>query len=221
MKYFYLYIFILFSFILFISYYKFKEGFESNKKTYILVGDSILKNNAYVSNEKSIENILFNENQNIHCYAEDHSKIVDIYYQVNKIPDELNSHNTFIFVSAGGNNILSHYVDQNQDITNTSVLEKMFSSYINLIKSIQEKLPKAKIVLLDIYYPINITYRQYYNIIKEWNEMIYDFAGNLKNKVYSVMRVSRHLTQDEDFSFGIEPSYIGGKKIADLILQNY
>ena len=221
MKYFYLYILVLLSFIVFISYYKFKEGFESNEKTYILLGDSILKNNAYVLNEESIENILFNENKKIYCYAQDHSKIVDIYYQVNKISNDLNNPNTIIFISAGGNNILSHYVDQNQDITNTSVLEQIFSAYINLIKSIQEKLPKAKIVLLDIYYPISITYRQYHNIIKEWNEMIYDYAANLKNNIYSVMRVSRHLTQDEDFSFGIEPSSIGGKKIANLILQTY
>ena len=91
----------------------------------------------------------------------------------------------------------------------------------NLIKSIQNRLPKAKIILIDIYYPNNLTYRQYHNIIKEWNTMIYDYSEKPKNNIYSVIRISSHLTQSEDFSFGIEPSSNGGKKIADLILGTY
>jgi hypothetical protein len=223
MKYFYFYIFFLCCFIVIISYYNTYrvEGFTNNKNTYILIGDSILKNDAYVSNGKSIENLIAERNQNIHCFAEDHSKIVDIYSQVDKIPIELNSPNTLIFLSAGGNDILTHYVDQNQDITNTSVLKPMFSSYKNLIKTIQTRLPSAKIVLLDIYYPDNLQYKRFHSIIKEWNEMVYEFAENPKNKIYDTIRISSHLTQNEDFSFGIEPSSSGGKKIADLILGTY
>ena len=145
MKYFYIYILILLIFIVSVSYYnsyKFNEGFDVNNKTYILLGDSILKNDAYVSNGKSIEYLLVDKNKNIHCYAKDNSKIVDIYSQISKIPIELNSPNTLVFISAGGNDILSHYVDQNQDITNTSVLKPMFSAYKNLIKSIQNKITK-------------------------------------------------------------------------------
>ena len=221
MKYFYIYILILLIFIVSVSYYnsyKFKEGFYVNNKTYILLGDSILKNDAYVSNGKSIEYLLVDKNKNIHCYAKDNSKIVDIYSQISKIPIELNSPNTLVFISAGGNDILSHYVDQNQDITNTSVLKTMFSAYKNLIKSIQNKIPKAKIILLDIYYPNNLTYKKFHYIIKEWNSMIYDYA-NLQN--FKVIRISSYLTQNEDFSFGIEPSSNGGKKIADLIADTY
>ena len=223
MKYFYLYVCILLFFIIIISFLntKLSEGFTSNNKIFILLGDSILKNNAYVSDGKSIENLVADRNKNIHCFAEDHSKIVDVYSQINKIPYEFDSPNTFIFLSAGGNDILSHYVDQNQDITNTSVLIPMFSAYKNLIKSIQTRVPKAKIVLLDIYYPENLTYKQFHYIIKEWNNMIYDFAENPKNKIYRVMHISSHLTQKEDFSFGIEPSSSGGKKISDLILTTY
>jgi hypothetical protein len=223
MKYFYLYVCILLFFIIILSFLntKLREGFTTNNKIFILLGDSILKNNAYVSDGKSIENLVADRNKNIHCFAEDHSKIVDVYSQINKIPYEFDSPNTFIFLSAGGNDILTHYVDQNQDITNTSVLIPMFSAYKNLIKSIQTRVPKAKIVLLDIYYPENLTYKQFHYIIKEWNNMIYDFAENPKNKIYSVIRISNHLTQKEDFSFGIEPSSSGGKKIADLILTTY
>lgn len=225
MKYFYLYIFLLFCFLIFNSYlkiYYFKEGFQTNNnKIYILLGDSILKNDTYVSNGKSIENLIAERNKNIHCFAEDHSKIVDIYSQINQIPIELNSPNTFIFLSAGGNDILSHYVDQNQDITDTSILKPMFSAYKNIIKSIQTKLPNAKLILVDIYYPDNLQYKRFHSIIKEWNSMIYDFSKNPNNNIYNVIRISSHLTQNEDFSFGIEPSTSGGKKIADLILGTY
>jgi hypothetical protein len=203
------------------SYYNTKEGFTSNTKSFILLGDSILKNDAYVSNGKSVENLVAERNQNIYCFAEDHSKIVDVYSQIDKIPHEFDSPNTLIFLSAGGNDILSHYVDQNQDITNTSVLNPMFSAYKNLIKSIQKRMPQSKIILFDIYYPDNLTYKQYHFIIKEWNNMIYDFAENPKNKIYGVIRISSHLTQNKDFSFGIEPSSSGGQKIADLILGSY
>jgi hypothetical protein len=224
MKHFYLYIFILSTCIIIISYYNTYisvEGFKNNNKTYILLGDSILKNDAYVSNGKSVESLIMENNKNMKCYAQDHAKIVDIYYQINNIPIEFNTSNTIIFLSAGGNDILTHYVDQNQDITDTSVLRAMFASYKNLIKTIHTRLPNAKIVLLDIYYPDNLNYKQFHYIIKEWNEMIYDYASNPKNNIYGVIRISSHLTQNEDFSFGIEPSSSGGKKIADLILGTF
>lgn len=223
MKYFYLFIFGLFCFIVFMAYYNTNkvEGFTNTIKTYILLGDSILKNDAYVSNGKSIENLISERNSNIHCFAQDHSKIVDIYSQIEQIPIEFDSPNTLIFLSAGGNDILTYYVDQNQDITDTSVLKPMFSSYKNIIKTIQTKLPNAKIFLLDIYYPDNLQYKQFHSIIKEWNSMIYDYAKDPKNKIYGVIRISSHLTQNDDFSFGIEPSSSGGNKIAELILGSY
>lgn len=210
----------LFSFIVFMSYYNTIEGFQT-AKTYILLGDSIFKNDAYVSDGKSVENLVAERNKNMHCFAEDHSKIVDIYSQIDSIPQELDTSNTFVFLSAGGNDILSHYVDQNQDITNTSILRPMFASYKNLVKSIQTRLPKAKLILVDIYYPDNLKYKQFHSIIQEWNNMIYGFAENPKNNIYGVIRISQHLTKSEDFSFGIEPSSVGGKKIANLITETY
>lgn len=221
MRYFYLYIFILSIFIILMAYrntLNVIEGFNTNR-TYVLMGDSILKNNAYVADGKSIESLVIERNNQTYSFAEDHSKISDIFIQVNKLPIELNNPNTFIFLSAGGNNIIAHYIDNNEDATNTSILKPMFGAYKNLIKSIQARLPQAKIVLLDIYYPNNLQYTQFHSIIKEWNSMIYDFAENPKNNIYGVIRISSHLTQNEDFSFGIEPSSSGGKKIADLILS--
>jgi hypothetical protein len=195
------------------------EGFDNNK-TIVLLGDSILKNDAYVSDGKSVEQLVKTTNKTL-CFAEDHSTISDIFIQVNMLPININNQHTYIFLSAGGNNILSHYVDQNNDYTDSSILKPMFSIYKKLVKSIQTRLPEAKINLLDIYYPNNLQYKQFHPIIQEWNDMIYDFAKNPQNNIHSVIKISNHLTQNEDFSFGIEPSSSGGKKIAELLLSTY
>ena len=225
MDYFYLKIFGLILFIIAVSYWntymssKYIEQFNSDKQTFVLLGDSIFKNDAYVSDGKSVENLLVERtNGKTICLAIDHSKIVDIYSQVDKIPDNLNSNLTTIFLSAGGNDILTHYVDQENDSTDTSILGTMFAAYKKLIKSIQKKLPNANIVLLDIYYPENMTYKQYHSIINDWNKMVYEYAG--KNGL-SVLKVSGVLTQPDDFSFGIEPSATGGRKLVDAILSSY
>ena len=184
------------------------------------MGDSILKNDAYVKDGNSIENLLIKHNSNINLYsfAEDNSKIIDIYGQISKIPVEANNPNTYVFLSAGGNDILTHYVDRNEDITDTSVLKPMFSSYKNLIKSIFSRIPNAKIILLDIYYPDNMKYKQYHSIINEWNNMIYSYSN--KNN-YNVLKISGILTHPEDFSLGIEPSAVGSKKLVETILSSY
>jgi lysophospholipase L1-like esterase len=227
MENFYLYIFILLCFIVAVSYwttyassnYALVESFNSDKQSFVLLGDSILKNDAYVSDGKSVEELLVERtNGKTTCLAIDHSKIVDIYSQVDKIPKELNTSQTTVFLSAGGNDILTHYVDQGNDSTDTSILGTMFAAYKKLLKSIQKKLPNANIVLLDIYYPDNMTYKQYHSIINDWNKMVYEYAA--KNGL-SVLKISSVLTKPDDFSFGIEPSATGGRKLVDAILSSY
>jgi hypothetical protein len=224
MKYFYLYIFILVLFIIAVSYYNtyvntFIETFNPDKQSFILLGDSILKNNAYVSDGKSVD-ILLEEKTNgkTICLAVDHSKINDIYEQVFKIPDDLNKPTTTIFLSAGGNDILSYYVDRENDSTDTSAITTFFSAYDKLINSIQKKLQNASIVLLDIYYPNNLTYKKYHHIITDWNKMVYDYASKQN---FSVLKISTILTHEEDFSFGIEPSSNGSKKLVEAIMSVY
>jgi hypothetical protein len=94
----------------------------------------------------------------------------------------------------------------------------MFAAYKNLIKSIQKKLPNANIVLLDIYYPDNMTYKQYHSVIDSWNKMIYEYATQ---NGLSVLKISGVLTQPDDFSFGMEPSASGSRKLVDTILSSY
>jgi hypothetical protein len=224
MNYFYLYIFILVSFIFAVSYFNtyintYKESFNSNKQSFILLGDSILKNDAYVSDGKSVD-ILLKErtNEKSICLARDDSKIVDIYSQIEKIPNDINTNYTTVFLSVGGNDILTHYVEQENSSKDSSVLKTIFSAYKKLIKSIRNKLPNSNIVLLDIYYPDNMKYKQYHSIINEWNNMIYSYSN--KNNC-SVLKISGILTHPDDFSLGIEPSSVGSKKLVETILSSY
>ena len=225
MENFYLYIFILICFIIGVSYWntymssKYIEQFNSDKQTFVLLGDSIFKNDAYVSDGKSVENLFVERTNNkTICLAIDDSKIVDIYSQVDKIPEDLNSNYTTVFLSAGGNDILTHYVEQENELSDTSILGTMFGAYKKLIKSIKNKLPKANIVVLDIYYPNNMTYKQYHPVIDSWNQMVHEYAGE---NGLSVLKISGILTQPDDFSFGIEPSSIGSHKLVDTILSSY
>lgn len=227
---FYLYIFILCFIILSVStfthyykYYVLKEGFSqntNNKRTIILLGDSIIKNNSYVKNGKGIDEILKEKtNGNSYCYAENNSTIVDVYSQVSSIPIELNKESTIIFLSSGGNDILEKYVERDINVENTDILNVIFIAYKKLIKSIQTKMNKSKLVLIDIYYPVNIKYQQYKPILEEWNKLLNDFVGESDD--LSIIKVSNELTDSTDFTLNIEPSDTGGEKIADLILFYY
>jgi hypothetical protein len=227
MNYFYIKLFILILFIIAVSYWNtycssIIESFSSNKnsnKTIVLLGDSILKNNSYVSDGKGVDNLIEERNKNndnIYSLAENNSKIVDIYSQIDKIPIESNNKSTIIFLSSGGNDILSFYVDQQKDPTDTSFLNTMLSEYEKLVKSIQTKMNASQIVLLDIYYPVSTQFAQYRPIIEEWNTLIANYAR--KNSL-GLLQISQTVTASEDFTLGIEPSEKGGTKIAQQIVD--
>jgi hypothetical protein len=180
MNYFYLKIFGLILFIIAVSYWNtycssFIESFSSNKssRAIVLLGDSILKNNSYVPDGKAVDNIIeervLKNDKNIELYslAENNSKIVDVYSQINKIPLDINNKSTNIFLSSGGNDILSFYVDQHGDTTDTEFLNTMLAAYKKLIKSIQTRMNLCQIVLLDVYYPTCNQFVQYKPILGE------------------------------------------------------
>jgi hypothetical protein len=223
MKHFYLYILLLSFIIIIVSsfthYYKYyvlnnekKEPFSNNEKVYVLLGDSIIKNNSYVKNGKGIDDILLEKTDgNSYCYAKNNSTIVDVYEQLELIPSHLNKPSTIIFLSAGGNDILRIYENKEINVDDKKGLNPIFSSYKKLIKSIQTKMNECQIVLLDIYYPINIKFSQFKPILEEWNKLIY--ANNLQ-----VINISNILIDPTDFTLNIEPSETGGEKIANSIL---
>lgn len=229
MDYFYLKIFGLILFIFAVSYWNtycssFIESFSSNKssRAIVLLGVSILKNNSYVPNGKAVDNILeersLKNDKNIELYslAENNSKIVDVYSQINKMPLDINIKSTTIFLSSGGNDILSFYVDQQGDTTDTGFLNTMLADYKKLIKSIQTRMDLCQIVLLDIYYPTSNQFTQYKPILEQWNSLIADYA---RENSFGLLQISHVVTSDDDFTLGIEPSEKGGEKIAQLILD--
>ena len=246
MKNFYLYIFILCFVIISVSsfthyykYYVLKEHFSNiysdsnvnsniysnsnSNKTYVLLGDSIIKNNSFVKNGKGIDDILNEKtNGNSYCYAKNDSTIVDIYSQLDSIPSDLNNKNTIVFLSVGGNDILNNYVNNDVDTKNTKVLELIFNTYKKLFKSIQTKMDQTKIVLIDVYYPTSIKFSQYKPILEEWNKLISDFVSssnsNSNNNSLQVLNISNILIESTDFTLNIEPSETGGEKIANNIL---
>jgi lysophospholipase L1-like esterase len=220
MSYFYLYIFILIIFIICVSYWNtYREGFNSEKQTIILLGDSIFKNDQYVSDGKSVNQLLSERtNGKTICLAKNDAKIVDIYEQVKQIDPYLNSATTTIFLSVGGNDILLQAQEKTND---TPFLPTIFAAYKSLVKFIQSQLPKANIVLSDIYYPNNLKYKQYHSIISEWNDMLQTFARDSKNRISGVFKISSILTHPEDFTLEIEPSSIGSEKVVNSIFSSY
>jgi len=229
MDYFYLKIFGLILFIFAVSYWNtycssFIESFSSNKisRAIVLLGDSILKNNSYVPDGKAVDNILeersLKNDKNIELYslAENNSKIVDVYSQINKIPLDINIKSTTIFLSSGGNDILSFYVDQHGDTSDTGFLNTMLAAYKKLVKSIQTRMDLCQIVLLDIYYPTSNQFAQYKPILEKWNSLIADYA---RENSFGLLQISQVVTSNDDFTLGIEPSEKGGEKIAQSIFD--
>lgn len=230
MKYFYLYIFLLLLFIFSISYYNtyihekynLHESFDNmSSKTIILMGDSILKNNSYVPPGKAVDNIIEKKTRaNVYSLAVNDSKIVDVYAQIDKLPLAVNDKSTTLFLSIGGNDILGLFKN-NEDISNyNSILTTMLKAYKKLIKSIQSRMNNVNFVLLDIYYPENIKYKQFHPIIQKWNEMLREFAADKTNNIDSVISISDFVNAPNDFTLGIEPSQIGGEKISNAIIQS-
>jgi hypothetical protein len=226
MKFRYLYLFLLICIIILplFSQYQYSktifEGINSDNKNdnIVLIGDSILKNNYYVGNDKSVEEIFYRKtNTRAICYAINDSKIYDIYSQVNRIPLELNNSKTTIFISAGGNDILEKYVERNnQDLHDFDGLNTFLNSYKKLIETIKHKMDKCRIVILDVYYPTSTYYLPYKDIIKEWNNKLYNYAEEQK---IDILQISDILTDSKDFIFDIEPSEIGGDKLVDAIIK--
>lgn len=217
-----LYIF-LFAFIIILLVYLNKsthvEAFEQSKvKTIVLLGDSILKNNSYVT--KGVDELL---NDSTDCkvvsLAQDKTTIGHTYKQIEEIPDSMNDLSTVLVLSAGGNDIIEDYINGPYDAEEDHAhLSRVFDSYKLLIKVLHTKMDKARIYMLDIYYPTNNQYKEFYPLIKVWNEMQSEYASKTK---HNVVKISESLTKPQDFAFDIEPSDKGGKKIVDAILSSF
>jgi lysophospholipase L1-like esterase len=206
-----LYIITLITLITFILYitHNTKEYFTLNKKTIILLGDSVFNNNSYVEKGKAVNEILqknADKNTSIICLAINNSTINNVYQQLENVNIDLNDKLTTVFLSVGGNDIMKL---QQQNLYDT------FEKYKTLIGAITTKLPNVKLVLLNIYYPANTS--KYDSLIDKWNTNI-DLEYESNNKNIYILDLASLLKEPSDFVFDIEPSITGGEKIAHKIL---
>jgi lysophospholipase L1-like esterase len=199
-------------------YYSEREKFTNSNEeigTIVLLGDSILKNNSYVldENKDSIEAILSSQsNKKIVNYASDGSKIINVYQQLDSIPKKWNRPTTTIFLSVGGNDIISNYILNNR--TQNIKLDYLFNNYQELIATIQTKMDQCNLRLLDVYYPRDSNFRMYQPIIQQWNNLL------MNHYSYNVVPISKHITNHNDFTQTIEVSNSGGEKLARLMLNS-
>lgn len=194
---------------------------KAEQKNIILLGDSILNNSMYVKKDKSIQQLLINkaDKNKIYYMAKDGAIIVDIYDQFSTIPLEIDNAQTSFFISVGGNDILNKIKKDSNESNMTNNLNIIFASYTKLIKALQTRFIKSKIVLLDIYLPSVLTALQK-DYITHWNTLLSDYSLNTDNNIKSLINISLKLTKDDDFVNGYEPSIKGGKKIVDQIFYN-
>ena len=207
----YLTLFLLLFLVAVIIYnYKVINGFTNNdEKTIVLLGDSILNNSNYVDSESSVSALIkktcFNdskEKNKVILLAQDNAKVADVYKQVDSIiGTELDSKNTYIFLSIGGNNMLD------PKFTNISDLKQQ---YFKLVSYIRNNFSKSKIFLLGLYYPFDERFKKHTSNINEWNKII-------KNLGYNYIMLDGVITNKSDLVFSIEPSLTGGQKIANEI----
>jgi hypothetical protein len=193
------------------AYFKgIKEGLTNNDNI-LLIGDSVLNNSKYVSADNSVYDNLKTKTSNVFNYSKDAATINDCYEQLDKIPLELNNPNAYVFISAGGNNILN----ARNKMTGENI-KTLFNEYIEFIKSVKSRLSNAKIYICNLYLPTNPRFQTYKPSIVQWNKLISQNSSNI-GEMYTVIDLNSLLNTPEDFVYDIEPSEMGSKKIANII----
>jgi hypothetical protein len=211
------------------------EAFNSNSKNHknnniILIGDSILNNTVYVFANESVPDLIKNKmqpEQLFYNFAKDGATIQDCITHLANIPeDKMASINALesdisIFVSAGGNDILNSR-------NNESTINALFEKYIQLISDIKKRFNNEKpnennnnnnnninIIVLNLYYPFTPSFKRFYPFIKQWNELL---EVNQEKNGYQLLKIDSIIVDPDDLIYDIEPSFKGGKKIAEQII---
>jgi len=206
---------ILVSIIIIVScafFKSFKEGLTNNDNyNIVLIGDSVLNNSNYVPSGKSVVDNLKTKTTKVFDFAKDGATINDSYSQLDKIPVELNKTETYIFISAGGNDILN-----NRGQLTSPEIRQLFDNYMEFLKAVRTKFGSAKINVLNLYLPSNPRYQSYKTSIDQWNQLIKEYSSKI-GEMYNVIDLASILTTPQDFVYDIEPSESASKKIANII----
>lgn len=193
-----------------------------------LLGDSIIDNKIYVGeDELSVtEHLQYNSTSNFTMIAVDGDTTEDVLdSQLAMLKDPV-SH---IVLSVGGNDLLQNlHILQDETSGMKFALEKSF----DLISEIQGKYIKilerlvqynSKILLCTVYegdLKSDLLLAQYDKagqaMLKMHNDTVYYLANKFEVDVLELRNI---FTNKEDYANPIEPSHIGGEKLAKAILQ--
>ena len=193
------------------AYFKgMREGL-TNSNNIVLLGDSVINNENYVPEGASVVANLKTHTNNVFNFAKDGATINDLYAQLDKVTQDLNNSNTYVFISAGGNDILSKGGQ-----LSSSEIKRLFNTYMDFLKALRERLGSVNINILNLYLPANPRYQSYKKSIDEWNKLIDEYSYKV-GQMYNVVNLYTLLTTPEDFIYDIEPSELGSKKVANAI----
>ena len=202
---------------------------SSSLHSILLMGDSILKNNSYVKYGYAVEDILrLNTDIRFYMFAKENAKISDVYNQLQELEyidiavynnffDISNDGTTLLFLSVGGNDILEYY--KLNGVITSNEINTIFNKYKLLITAIRNKLPYIRIKLINLYHVNNDKYRDINQSIDLWNTLLNEYASDSNNKVDGIMDLTHLITAPDDLRQIIEPSEVGGKKIANKIVE--
>lgn len=190
---------------------RFVESFDNKNINIVLAGDSIFDNKEYVIPGESVEQNLINNKNDVLLLAKDGAFVADLVHQLEKMPSNLNTPDTRLFISVGGNDILYKYRDTK--FIDEKEINSVLEQYKNNILSIKNRF-NIKIYLTNIYYPPLDKYVRLHKVIRYWNNEQKKFAK--KNDI-SLFNIDTLVTEIIHFSNEIEPSEIGSKLIADGI----
>ncbi len=189
-----------------------------------LLGDSILDNGAYVlEDELDVRGHLSKLVEDVTLCAIDGSTTANVFEQLKMIPNDI----THIVLSAGGNDALHSLflLDEKVNCVGDALLqladvikefEDQYRSLVAKILSLKF-LTKPKLIICTIYntrYPDPVRQMILTTALRLFNDVIQATALEFGVPVIDLRRVC---TADEDFFNPIEPSGIGGGKIANAI----
>ena len=97
------------------------------------------------------------------------------------------------------------------------MIDTFFQQYSTLLHSLKNKYSKAQIYLLTLYYPLESRFKSLYPFIEQWNSLLNEFVE--KNTDFKLIRTNKLMNSKVDFTNAVEPSEIGGAKIANAILE--
>ena len=202
---------------------------ESTKKHYVsLLGDSIIDNKVYVGQgELSVtEHLKHNSSSNFTMIAVDGDTTED---DLDNQLDNLKEPVSHIVLSIGGNDLLQNlHLLQDE----TSGMKFALEKGSELIGEIQENYIKilerllqydAKVLLCTVYegdLESDVLLAEYDKagqaILKMHNDTVYYLASKFDVDVLELRNI---FTNKEDYANPIEPSHIGGEKLAKSIIQ--